>query len=117
VCHKATLRSVVLVFTLASGLVLPAMAQTGARWRKVGSSAVELMLASPATGPVDKVWFDADGRLYTRARSGKVFQTLDFETWTPVSAVEPSEPIPGQPVRLPEQGARIIATPDSRLYT
>src|SRR5207247_4209610 len=58
-----------------------------------------------------------DGLLYTRARSGKVFQTLDFETWTPVSAVEPSDPMPGQPVRLPEQGARVIAAPDSRLYS
>src|ERR1019366_6587339 len=26
-------------------------------WRRVGNSAVDLRLASPATGPVDKVWF------------------------------------------------------------
>src|SRR5205823_4512361 len=84
---------------------------------KVGSSAVEVMLASPATGPVDKVWFNTEGVLYARTRSGRVFQTLDFETWTPASAVEPSDPVAGQPVRSAEQGARVIAAPDSNLWS
>jgi uncharacterized protein (TIGR03437 family) len=78
------------------------------------------MLASPATGPVEKVWFDGDGELFARTRSGKVFHTVDFETWALAvtgSAVEPPEPIAGQPVRLPEPGARVIAMPSSRLYS
>jgi uncharacterized protein (TIGR03437 family) len=110
-------------FVVALGLVsfAPvsiANAQTGANWRKVGSSAVELMLASPATGPVDRVWFNGDGELFARTRSGKVFHTVDFETWAQAaSATEPSEPMAGQPVRLPEPGARVIVMPRSRLYS
>ena len=49
------------------GLVLAgvflAAAQTHPDWRKVGSSSVELMLASPATGPVERVWYSAGGSL------------------------------------------------------
>src|SRR5579872_2017090 len=64
-----------------------ALAQTVAdlrpEWRKVGGTTVDLMLAAPATGPVDAVWFAADGRtLYARTHSGKTFETADFETWT-----------------------------------
>jgi uncharacterized protein (TIGR03437 family) len=78
------------------------------------------MLASPATGPVDKVWFNGDGELLARTRSGKVFHSFDFETWAEAltgSVVEPSEPVAGQPVRLPEPGARVIAMPRSWLYS
>src|SRR5271169_5604203 len=100
-------------------VVCLATAQTGTQWRKVGSYAAELMLASPATGPVDRVWFNSDGSLlYARTRSGKVFQTLDYETWTPTaSAVEPAEPMLGLPVRIPEPGARVIVMPRSGLYS
>jgi len=56
-------------------------------WRKVGSSSVEMMLAAPATGPVDSVWFAPDGRtLYARTHSGKTFETADFENWTASTA-------------------------------
>ena len=118
-CHKATLRSNVRLFALAIGVACLAQAQTGPQWRKVGSSAAELMLASPATGPVDRVWFNADGSLlYARTRSGKVFQTLDFETWTLTpTAAEPSEPLLGLPVRIPEAGARVFSMPRARLYS
>jgi uncharacterized protein (TIGR03437 family) len=114
-------------FTLSLGLVSIALvsitqAQTGPNWRKVGSSAVELMLASPATGPVDKVWFNDTGELFARTRSGKVFRTDDFETWSPAVALagpvaEPSDPMAAQAVRLPEPGARVIAMTRSRLYS
>lgn len=102
--------------TLALGYL--AAAQTAPQWRRVGSSAAELMLASPATGPVDRVWFSSEGSLlYARTRSGRVFQTPDFETWTPATSVaEPSEPLPGLPVRTPEAGARVISA-RSRLYS
>ncbi len=56
-------------------------------WRKLGGASVDLMLAAPATGPVDEVWFGADGRtLYARTHSGKAFETVDFENWTPAVA-------------------------------
>ena len=84
---------------------------------------MDVMLASPATGPVDKVWFSAEGLLFARTHSGKIFQTLDFETWLPAgpaaeaaSSAVPEPPVI-QPVRFPEPGARVIAGPRSRVYS
>ena len=87
-------------------------------WRRVGNSAVDLLLASPATGPVDKVWFsDSGGTLYARTRSGKVFETSDYEVWLPsLNVVEPAmQPAP-QVVRTPENGARLVASAFGRVY-
>jgi len=118
VCHKGTLGRNVCLFALAVGVVWPGEAQNGTRWRKIGSYAAELRLASPATGPVDRVWFNADGSvLYARTRSGKVFQTPDFETWTVVSTPEPPESLLGMPIRIPEPGAKVIAMPGGGLYS
>ena len=76
------------------GLVVLAPAQ-GVNWRRVGNSAVDLLLASPATGPVDKVWFsDSGGTLYARTHGGKVFETADYEIWLP--SQNATEPAPGQ---------------------
>ena len=87
-------------------------------WRKVGNSAVDLLLASPATGPVDKVWFsDSGGTLYARTRSGKVFETADYEIWLP--SQNTSEPAPGPAptvARNPENGARLVAAGFGRVY-
>jgi uncharacterized protein (TIGR03437 family) len=87
-------------------------------WRRVGNSAVNLLLASPATGPVDKVWFsDSGGTLYARTRTGKVFETSDYEVWLPsLNVVEPAmQPAP-QVVRTPENGARLVASNFGRVY-
>jgi uncharacterized protein (TIGR03437 family) len=87
-------------------------------WRRVGNSAVDLLLASPATGPVDKVWFsDGGGTLYARARSGRVFETSDYEVWLPSqNAVEPAmQPAP-LVFRIPENGARPVASGFGRVY-
>jgi uncharacterized protein (TIGR03437 family) len=125
VCHKETLHPALRYITLVLATVCLAEAQAGAPWRRVGSSAVELMLASPATGPVDRVWFSGDGSLlYARTRSGKVFETVDFEIWTPSGAViEPTDPPAAlsaapapQVARLPEPGARVIAGNFGRTY-
>ena len=87
-------------------------------WRRVGNSAVDLLLASPATGPVDKVWFsDSGGTLYARTRSGKIFETADYEVWLPSqNTTEPAlQPAPSV-VRNPENGARLVATGFGRIY-
>jgi uncharacterized protein (TIGR03437 family) len=81
-------------------------------WRKVGSSAVDLNLASPATGAMRQVWYSADGSiLYARTAAGKLYATTDFDTWRPIAdAPEPPDqrtPIPV--VRLPEPDARLVA--------
>ncbi len=104
------MRSSLRYLSLALAVVSLLPAQAAQPWRKVGSSAAELMLAAPATGPVDRVWFGSDGVLYAKARTGKVFQTSDFETWTLAS--DPPEPPPAVDVavpRSPEPNIRTIA--------
>jgi uncharacterized protein (TIGR03437 family) len=123
VCHKGTARVSIRYLGLALAGVLLAQAQIPAQtqrpWRKIGGSSVELMLAAPATGAVDRVWFSADGVLYAKVHSGKVFQTSDFETWSP--ATQPPDPTPAVDVavpRMPEPGIRVVAFPgnQSRIY-
>jgi uncharacterized protein (TIGR03437 family) len=96
---------------LATALAAVAQVRTPA-WRKVGSSAVDLNLASPATGAMQQVWYSADGSiLYARTAAGQVYSTRDFDTWSRAAdAPEPPElraPIPV--VRLPEPDARLVA--------
>jgi len=75
----------------------------------VGGSSVELMLAAPATGPVDRVWFSADGILYAKVHSGKVFQTSDFESWSPaIDPPEPTQPMDVAVPRRPEPEVRTV---------
>ena len=86
VCRSAT------VLILATLSVLPSWAQTAAtlEWRRVGNTVVDLSLASPAGGPIDRVWFSSDGlRLFARTPAGKIWQTADFESWQPAPAAEP----------------------------
>lgn len=64
-------------------------------WRRIGNAAVEVGLPSVATGPVERVWYSADGsHLYVETRSGRVFRTGDFARWRPVTpaVVPPAEP-------------------------
>jgi len=76
---------------LALAGALGASAQSD--WRLIGSSAIASSLAGPITGPMNKVWYSADGSLlYAQTRSGKTFQTLDFETWEPAAADAPGPP-------------------------
>ncbi len=100
-CHSATasgrLRR---LFTLLVGTLLvpgaafsqsPAGAGTRPEWRHIGNSAVDLALASPASGPVDRVWFSEDGtRLFVRTATGQVYETSDFEKWQPATATPPA---------------------------
>jgi uncharacterized protein (TIGR03437 family) len=95
-------------FLVLGALLAPAQAQ---EWRKVGGSAVDLGLAAPATGPVDRVWFSPDGTaLYAGTHSGRVFETRDLETWTPsASPAQPNLLADAVPARMPEAGAHVLA--------
>jgi uncharacterized protein (TIGR03437 family) len=111
VCHKGTgcvpLRAALLALA-GWGVVL---GQTAPDWRKIGTEGVDLMLSSPATGPVERVWYSADGSLlYARTLAGKVFQTGDFENWKPAANAPAPPPVwRAATVRLPEPGAQVIA--------
>jgi uncharacterized protein (TIGR03437 family) len=120
VCRKSTYGSAYLAFSFVLAGAVAAMAQSQPDWRKVGTSAVELMLASPVTGPMERVWFSPDGsELYARTASGKTFVTIDFETWTAaLGAAAPAAPVEVAGSRLPDATARVfvsVADP-SRLY-
>src|ERR1035437_348529 len=121
VCHKGTIRVPMRLVGLGVARGFLAAAPPPPEWRKVGSSSVELMLASPATGPVERVWYSADGSLlFARTPSGKVFETADFETWAAVAnGAETSTLIPATPARLPEPGARVVSTASnpSKMYS
>jgi len=117
VWRKGTSAVPAILLTLVVGGMLPASAQTP-DWRKVGGASVDLRLAAPAGGPVDQVWFSADGSaLYARTHSGRTFRTTDFENWSEdTSNPAAPEPVPATAARLPETRVRIIGTPGNREY-
>lgn len=92
-------------------LAARAAAQTPAppalEWRPLGAGVIDLALASPASGPIERVWFSPDGEwLLARTRSGQVFRRGEDDRWTPVEALEP-------PLR---EGASGHALNPARLY-
>src|SRR5262245_36947768 len=123
-CHRATrerfrasLTGILLLTALtAAAQTLPDPARPN--WRRSGSAAIDLALASPATGPVSRVWFSPDGaRLYALTASGRLFESADLETWS--VAVNPSQPpnVAGPSgVRLPEAGARLYPHNSGRVF-
>jgi uncharacterized protein (TIGR03437 family) len=101
-----------LTLALAAVAAAQTTGQTAPAWRKVGGAAIDLSLASPATGPVDRVWFSPGGVLFARTASGRIFRTADFELWAPAP---PDTEVPATAgaavVRLPEPGAQTLAAP------
>src|SRR6202171_3296454 len=93
-CRKYTTRQFGVLTVVAMLGALSASAQTAPLaldWRHIGNSGLDLSIAGVATGPVDRVWYSGDGaRLYDLTGSGRVFQTEDFERWTPASDVAPT---------------------------
>ena len=57
---------------------------TAQDWRRFGNTSLDLGLGSAAGGPVDRVWYSANGKvLYGRTSNGLVWETGDLEHWTP----------------------------------
>lgn len=109
-CHKATFVRV----WLAAGLGLQVLvAQTNGlplEWRRIGNTTLDLNLAGPATGPVERAWFANDGsRLFVTTASRRSYQTVDFEHWQLFSGQQLSSQTPASPLpaNLPETGARV----------
>lgn len=88
-------------------------------WRRIGNGAVDAALASPGSGPVDRVWYAADGsRLFVRTASGRVWESSDFETWSPSTAAPPAAQPDETRTRLPEGAIALRQHPSApeRLY-
>ena len=103
------------ILTATVSLFAQTPAKPATTWRAIGNTLIDRSLAGLATGPVDRVWYSADGsQLQIRTASGKIFATSDFETWRPSSGTPPA---PASPVlsRLPEADAQTRAG-TSRLY-
>jgi uncharacterized protein (TIGR03437 family) len=95
---------------LALAAVVAVSAQT-TEWRRVGNPSADLQLASPVTGPVIQVWYSDDGSLlYARTASGKLLQTLNFESWDPaVGDPKPPAAFNRAPARAPDPSATYVA--------
>lgn len=119
-CHKGTIRGAATALALAVLGASLSPAQVRPEWRRVGGSAVELDLASPATGPVEQVWFSVDGsQLFARTPTGRIFATVDYENWTPVELAPQPPASPSASVsRLPDANARLVLAAGSpgRVY-
>lgn len=116
--HNATIRLGVplLVWVLSSS---QGQAQAPVlEWRHIGNSAIEMALPSVATGPVDRVWYSADGsRLYTRTSSGRVLETDDFEQWKLANGTTPPRDANRESANAPEPNlTQIPAANSSRVY-
>ncbi len=78
-------------------------------WRRIGEPSINSHLAGPSTGPVSSVWYSTDGAsLYARTASGRIFQTADFENWTPSDGSRPDAPQRVDPVHKPEAQANVV---------
>ena len=116
---SATVR--VLAATVLGALGLSAQAPTdNSSWRRIGNALIDRALAGLATGPVDRVWYSADGsQLMIRTASGRVFATTDFEIWQSAAAQAPAPITRSGVVTVPESGAATrIGRPGSpRFYS
>lgn len=109
---SATVR--VLIATLGSSLGL--FAQTASPWRQIGNALIDRSLAGLASGPVERVWYSADGsQLLIRTAAGNVFATSDFETWKLSSGTPAPPSSPPVSGRLPEAEAQTRAGSGSAL--
>jgi uncharacterized protein (TIGR03437 family) len=118
-CRHATSRTIlplVLVGVLGTGLLTAQSVELA--WRHIGNGAVESGLPALATGPVSRVWFGADGStLYALTPSGRIFQTIDSETWTLSSGVVAPPAANSAVAAVPESGqTRILAVAGARVY-
>ena len=118
-CHKATIRRVIGLTLALEMLGASAVAQVPADWRRVGSTTLDLSLASLATGPVERVWFSEDGvRLFVRTGLKRTYATSDLEHWQIATDAVIPESAAGLVQVLPESKAKskTSATVPTRIY-
>lgn len=97
----------VLLFASLAEAQVPALRPA---WRRIGNSSLVTGLSSNAGGPVEKVWFQADGSIAVRLPGGRGYSTADLESWRPLAASAPETPAaPPSGAVLPEPGALLRA--------
>src|SRR5579871_429370 len=119
--HWCAARCALLATAVLVGLsatAVPVNAQTAVDWRHIGNSVIEEDLAGPASGPVERAWYSADGgQLRVRTASGRVYETSDFDSWHAVPAaaggIAPEPLSRAAAIRLPEVGAEVRSTAQS----
>lgn len=97
-------------------LLLPLAAQPpeySLNWRGIGTTVVFNSRAGFSSGPVDALWFSPDGAaLEVRLRSGKLYRTVDFDSWSPLAEPGPRSPLTAAIVnRTPEPGLTAYTPP------
>ena len=85
-------------------------------WRHIGNFTVELGLAGPASGPVQRVWFGTGGTLLAQIAPDRIYQTYDLENWQRSTASVPPPVANAKVQSLPESGARARAGDSGRVY-
>jgi uncharacterized protein (TIGR03437 family) len=111
----------VLLSTLVAGRALgqgvPAPAPL-ADWRHIGNFTVDLGLAGPASGAVQRVWYGPGGTLFALTEIGRIYQTPDLENWQSATAAPPPPAANAKTQSIPEAGAqtRTLAGDNARVY-
>lgn len=108
-CRFDTIRRCLLA-TVAGCVLAPALLaqplEFALNWRAIGTTVVNNSRAGFSSGPVEGVWFSPDGAaLEVQLRSGKLYRTVDFESWTALEQPGPqARPTLATVDRLPEPG-------------
>ena len=104
-CANTAIRAALLV--AAAAATLPAQEPAGTRldWRRFGNLSIAgAASAGLASGPVSRVWYSSAGDgLSLITADGQVWETKDFESWTPAAGEAPAKFASGASA-LPEAG-------------
>lgn len=112
-CHLDPFKRLILA------LVIPGTMFAQTDWRRIGGSTFDAGLASLATGPISSVWFSADGgKLNVKTSTGAVWESSDFNSWTPVSAPDarPKQLAAPAVLHTPEVSMRTVVASSGVIY-
>lgn len=112
-------RAYSIVAVLAAGLLpfravrAQSSSDSPVAWHRVGGTAIQNGLASPATGPVRSVWFaPGSGALLVRTQSNRIFETTDFAHWR----LNTTDSAPPASAITPVSGGRVYAAARDNVF-
>jgi uncharacterized protein (TIGR03437 family) len=115
-CRFDTKRFPVLAAFAGWALLFPLPApppESPLNWRAIGTTVVFNARAGFSSGPADALWFSPDGAaLEVRLRNGKLYRTVDFESWSALAEPGPRAALTAATVnRTPEPGLTAYTPP------